>query len=292
MDKCLCAQNIYKSYKDNCVLSGLNLTLEPGKIYGLLGRNGAGKTTLLGVLTAQNSLDSGSVTYGGEPVWENRRALDDICFSRELSGTNLSGQNTFKISFYLKAASMFYKHWDGEYAEKLLDEFHLDPDKQICKLSKGQMSMVTIVLGLASRAPLTIFDEPVSGLDVVMRERFYRLLLDDYAETERTFVVSTHIIEEAAGAFEEVIFLDGGRIIEKAPTEELISQFAYISGLEREVQKAAAGLQVLNRSSIGARTVYAVRGVKPGFRPDADVDVTPMNLQKVFVTMCGHGEEM
>ena len=292
MDKCLCAQNVCKAYKDNQVLSGLDLKLEHGKIYGLLGRNGAGKTTLLGILTAQNRLDSGSVTYGGEPVWENRRALDDICFSRELSGTQYSGTNNFRIELYLKAAAMFYRHWDAGYAERLLKEFSLDRKKAICKLSKGQMSMVNIIEGLAYRAPFTIFDEPVSGLDVVMRERFYRLLIEDYTETGRKFVFSTHIIEEAAGAFEEVIFLDDGRIIEKAPTEELVSEFAYISGLESEVRKASAGLEVLNTSSVGARTVCAVRGVAPGFAPDADVDVTPMNLQKVFVTLCGHGDEM
>ena len=75
------------------------------------------------------------------------------------------------------------------------------------------MSMVTITAALASRAPVTILDEPAAGLDVVMRECFYRLLLDDYAETNRTFVISTHIIEEAAGVFERVIVLDEGRVI-------------------------------------------------------------------------------
>ena len=82
--KILKAENVYKSYGKKQVLTGLDLELQPGKIYGLIGRNGAGKTTLLGILTAQNTMDSGSVTYGGQPVWENQPALEQICFSREL----------------------------------------------------------------------------------------------------------------------------------------------------------------------------------------------------------------
>jgi ABC-2 type transport system ATP-binding protein len=110
MDKLLCAENVRKSYKDKVVLEGLNLTLEPGKIYGLIGRNGVGKTTLLGILTAQNTMDSGSVTYGGEPVWENRNALDELCFSRELNASSAYGQTNYKVDYFLKAAGDFYPH--------------------------------------------------------------------------------------------------------------------------------------------------------------------------------------
>ena len=85
------AQGLCKSYKEKEVLHNLDLTIEPGKIYGLIGRNGAGKTTLLGILTAQNTKNSGEVTYNGQPVWENQRALNDICFSREMQATVSSG---------------------------------------------------------------------------------------------------------------------------------------------------------------------------------------------------------
>ena len=91
------AEGLCKSYKDKEVLHNLDLTIEPGKIYGLIGRNGAGKTTLLGILTGQNTLNAGSVTYDGAPVWENRAALDNICFSRELQPTLFTGQNTMKV---------------------------------------------------------------------------------------------------------------------------------------------------------------------------------------------------
>ena len=288
------AQGLCKSYGRNQVLHDLDLEILPGKIYGLIGRNGAGKTTLLGILTAQNTKDSGTVTYGGEPVWENQRVLDQICFSRELQATIFSGQNNFKVKHYLRSAAIYYPNWDKEYAQRLLEEFKLDLKKKICQLSKGQMSMVTILIALASRAPLTILDEPAAGLDVVMRERFYQLLLEDFAQTGRTFIVSTHIIEEAASVFENVIILDQGRILENAPTDELIDQFRYISGREDVVDAACQGLEVLSAHQMGRHKTVAVRGngVKLQQALQADVDVSPMNLQNVFVALCGHGDEM
>ena len=289
----LMARGVCKAYGQLKVLDWLDLTVEPGKIYGLIGRNGAGKTTLLSILTAQNTLDAGEVTYGGQPVWENQWALDHLCFSRELQPARNGAQNPQKVRDYLRAAAAFLPRWDREYAARLLEEFRLEPRKKIGQLSKGQMSMVTILVALASRAPVTILDEPVAGLDVVMRERFYRLLLDDYAETGRTFILSTHIIEEAASVFEEVLILDRGKIVEHAPTEELVGQFAWLSGAEEELDRACAGLRVLSEERVGRRTTRAVRGTPEALEATGafDVDLAPMNLQNVFVALCGHGDE-
>ncbi len=290
--KVLEAKGLNKSYGKKQVLHDLDLTIEPGKIYGLIGRNGAGKTTLLGILTAQNTKDSGEVTYGGEPVWENQTALGDICFSRELQSTLFTGQNTMKVKDYLKAAALFYPGWDQDCAQKLMDEFKLEPKKKIYQLSKGQMSMVTILIAMASKAPITILDEPAAGLDVVVRERFYQMLLEDYAETGRTFIISTHIIEEAATVFEKVIILHEGRILENTDTEELISQFHYVSGREDVVDQVTRGLQVLSTAQMGRHKTVVVRGqdLKLAEAQEADVDVSPMTLQKVFVALCGHEE--
>ena len=102
--------------------------------------------------------------------------------------------------------------------------------KPINRLSRGQMSMVSITAALASRAPVTLLDEPTAGLDVVARERFYRILLEEYQRTGRTFVISTHIIEEAASVFEKVVILDEGKVVADRDTEDLVGEFRYISG--------------------------------------------------------------
>ena len=254
------AEGVCKSYGKKEVLHNLDLSIEPGKIYGLIGRNGAGKTTLLGILTGQNTMNAGSVTYDGAPVWENRAALDNIFFSRELNPTILFGQNNTKVREYLRAAACFLPYWDAACSKRLLAEFRLEEKKKVCQLSKGQMSMVTILLALASRAPITILDEPAAGLDVVARERLYQLILEDYAQAGRTFVISSHIIEEAAGVFEQVIILDEGHILENCPTEDLVSQFAYVSGHQEAVDRVCQGLTVLQRQHMGRRLTCAVRG--------------------------------
>ena len=282
------AVGLCKSYGSTEVLHNLDLEILPGKIYGLIGRNGAGKTTLLSILTAQNTKNSGEVTYDGAPVWENAEALSHICFSRELQPTLFSGQNNLKIRHYLRSAAIYYPGWDRKYAQRLLAEFKLDEKKKICQLSKGQMSMVTILIALASRAPITILDEPAAGLDVVMRERFYQLLLEEFTQTGRTFIVSTHIIEEAASVFEQVIIIDEGRILENCPTDELIDQFRYVSGSEEAVAQATAGMEVLSVHQVGRHRTAAVRC--RGKQVSGDVDVAAMNLQKVFVALCGHGD--
>lgn len=294
-NKTLCAKGLNKSYGSQQVLHDLDLTLQPGCIYGLVGRNGAGKTTLLGILTGQNTKNSGEVSCGGAPVWENKDVLADICFSRELGTSATDARGSLKVRDYLRAGSIFYPRWDEEYAKMLTARFKLDRKKRINQLSKGQMSMVTITLALASRAPFTMLDEPTAGLDVVAREDFYRLLLKDYSETGRTFVISTHIIEEAASVFERVIVLDEGRIIADEPTEELIDRFRFVSGEESAVREAVseAGVEALRTESLGRHRMLAVRGSAAQFETlegCAGVSVEPMSLQNVFVALCGHGD--
>lgn len=284
----LIAKGITKTYNGKNVLHGVDLELESGKIYGMIGRNGAGKTTLLSILTAQNPASEGSVTLDGQPVWENPKTLDRICFSRELSPVSINGANTMKVKEYLRVAETFLPNWDKEMAKRLTEEFELDVKKRISKLSKGMMSMVTIIVALASKAEFTFLDEPVAGLDVVAREKFYRLLMEEYLETGRTFVVSTHIIEEAADVFEDVIILDRGKILLKENTQELIERSCHVSGHENEVEKAVAGLSVYHEEKIGRSRGVTVL-LQPGERisEEYDVSIQKLSLQRIFVALCG-----
>jgi len=284
----LIAKGITKTYNGKNVLHGVDLELESGKIYGMIGRNGAGKTTLLSILTAQNPASEGSVTLDGQPVWENPKTLDRICFSRELSPVSINGANTMKVKEYLRVAETFLPNWDKEMAKRLTEEFELDVKKRISKLSKGMMSMVTIIVALASKAEFTFLDEPVAGLDVVAREKFYRLLMEEYLETGRTFVVSTHIIEEAADVFEDVIILDRGKILLKENTQELIERSWHVSGHANEVEKAVAGLSVYHEEKIGRSRGVTVL-LQPGERisEEYDVSIQKLSLQRIFVALCG-----
>lgn len=284
----LAAKGIVKTYGTNEVLHQVDLALESGKIYGLIGRNGAGKTTLLSILTAQNPATQGSVTYNGETVWENPSVLSHLCFSRELNPMTGNNANPMKVKEYLKIAETFFPYWDKEMAKRLVGEFHLDVKKRISKLSKGMLSMVTIIVALASKAEFTFLDEPVAGLDVVARERFYELLVEEFSETGRTFVVSTHIIEEVADVFEEVIMVDQGRILLKENTQELLERSYHVSGHEDEVERATAGLERHHEERLGRSrgvTVLLEKGQK--LPEQYDVSIQKPSLQKIFVALCG-----
>ena len=284
-------EHIVKTYSGKDVLREVTLDIQPGKIYGLIGRNGAGKTTLLSILTAQNPATRGSVTLDGEPVWENRRSLEKLCFSRELNATAESGLSSMKAKEYLRIASTYYENWDRELEERLVKLFNLNLKKKFAKMNKGMLSMVTIVVALCSKAPYTFLDEPVAGLDVVAREQFYKLLLEEYADSGRTFVVSTHIIEEAADVLEEVIILHEGKILIEADTQAFVDSAVHVSGKIEEVDAATAGLEVHHPETVG-RSKGVTVFLKPGQRVDEsrDVSVQPVSLQRAFVALCGEEE--
>ena len=281
-------EHITKVYGGREVLKDVSLTLEPGKIYGLIGRNGAGKTTLLSILTAQNPATKGSVSVDGEPVWENRKALEKLCFSRELNVGAESGIAAIKVKEYLRIAATYYADWDKDMEQRLMALFELDGKKKLGKLSKGMLSMVTIIVAMCSKAPYTLLDEPVAGLDVVAREQFYKLLLEEYAATGRTFVISTHIIEEAADVLEEVIIIHEGQVLRVEDTQALLERVRYVSGKADEVDAAVAGLEVHHPETLG-RSKGVTVFLKPGQRVEEtrDVSVQMVNLQKAFVALCG-----
>lgn len=290
--KSLTARGLCKTYGKVRALDHVSLTLEPGHIYGLIGRNGAGKTTLLAALAAQIPLDEGQVAYGGAPVWENEAALADLCFSRELTGKLGASTAGLRVKDYLKAGRLFYPHWDEAYAQKLIRLFGLEEKKRLNALSKGMTSAVTIVLALASRAPVTMMDEPAAGLDVVAREDFYRLLLEDHTGTGRTFVISTHILEEAAPVFERVMVMKEGRLIENCETDALLAQFCAVSGRDDAVAAACEGYEVLHTEALGRQVLCTVRAPRETVAARGlDVDCTALSLQKVFVALCGHERE-
>lgn len=219
-------ESLSRNYRDVKALDNVSLSLEQGKIYGLLGRNGAGKTTLMSILTAQGFASSGEVRVFGEHPYENEKVLSRICFIRE----SQKYPDDFKPVHAFKAAALFYKDWDQAMALQLAEEFQLPMKRRIKKLSRGQLSAVGVIIGLASRAELTFFDEPYLGLDAVARQLFYDRLLADYAEFPRTIVLSSHLIDEVANLLEHVIIIDKGHVIIDDDAENIRGSAVNVAG--------------------------------------------------------------
>ena len=277
-------QDVTMSYREHTALRSVTTSFEKDAITGLLGRNGAGKTTLMQLLTGHRVPTSGRVEVFGSSPYENDRILRDICFIKE--GQRYPEQ--FRVRDALAAAAMVFPQWDHDLAADLLVEFDLPARRPVRKLSRGMNSMVGIIIGLASRAPLTLFDEPYLGLDAVARQQFYDRLLADYAEHPRTIVLSTHLIEEIASLLERVLLIDRGRVLLDADTESLRDSAVTVTGPVDKVQAFARQHEVLHTESMGGHSRAVVRIDGAADRRTAaahGLTVDPTNLQQLVVAM-------
>ncbi len=282
------ARGLTKNYDGVSALDGVDLTLREGAIHGLLGRNGAGKTTLMRVLAAQALPNQGRLEVFDRPPFENADVLSRICLVRE----EQRYPDGYKVQHVLQAARMCHRRWDERYARTLIDAFELPRERAVKQLSRGMLSAVGIVVGLASRAPLTLFDEPYLGLDPVARSLFYDLLLADVAERPRTVILSTHLIDEAADLLEHVVLLDRGRVLLEADAEALRQFAVTLTGPAADVETAIAHLTVLDREQVGRRaraTVSGTLGPSHPTGPELDrpralgLEIEPVSLQQLMV---------
>jgi ABC-2 type transport system ATP-binding protein len=260
----------------------VSFTVEEGRIYGLLGRNGAGKTTLMQLLTGQDFATSGTIRVFGETPVENANVLQNVSFIKE----SQKYPDDFKVKHVFKSAPWFFRGWDAEFANRLVADFRLPLDRRIKKLSRGQLSSVGVIVGLASRAPITFFDEPYLGLDAVARQLFYDRLLEDYAEHPRTVVLSTHLIDEVSNLLEHVLVIDEGRIIIDESADALRGSASTIVGTKSAIDDFAKGRRVLHREGIGGLASVTIEALGSDDREAAvrsGLELSPVSLQQLIV---------
>ena len=278
--------DLSRRYRGHTALDNVSLTIEPGTVTGLLGRNGAGKTTLLRILTGLEFPTAGEVKVFGAAPAENDAVLRRMVFVREDQA-----YPDFRVSHAIRVASVFYPNWNAELAGQLLADFELPLSRRITRLSRGMRSAVGIVIGLAARAELTVFDEPYAGLDAVARQLFYDRLLADYAEHPRTIVLSTHLIDEMADLLEHVVMLDQGRVALDAPAEEIRGRAMTVSGPATAVDEFVAGGPVWHRQRIASRASVVVPGpldAAAQARARAlHLSLEPLSLQQLLVHASG-----
>jgi ABC-2 type transport system ATP-binding protein len=280
--------NLSKRYRDTLAVDNVSFTIEKDTIYGLLGRNGAGKTTVMSILTAQNFASSGDVRIFGEKPYENARVLSRMCFVRESQKYPDDALPTHAF----KTARLFFPNWNQPLADQLIADFQLPLKTRIKKLSRGQLSAVGVIIGLASRADVTFFDEPYLGLDAVARQIFYDRLLEDYTEHPRTIVLSSHLIDEVSNLIERVLVIDRGRIIMDEETDAVRDRATNVVGDAAAVDAFIADREVIHRETLGRVASVTVLGALT----DADrarldaagLDITPVSLQQLIVRTTQH----
>lgn len=274
--------NLSKRFGKVRAIDDVSFSVAENKIYGLLGRNGAGKTTLMQLLTGQEFATRGTIEVFGQTPVENASVLERLCFIKE----SQRYPENFKPRHVFATAPWFFSHWDAEFAERLVEDFRLPVNRRIKKLSRGQLSAVGVIVGLASRAPLTFFDEPYLGLDAVARQIFYDRLLEDYAEHPRTVILSTHLIDEVSDLLEHVLVIDDGRIIIDQDADELRESATTVSGTVTAVDAFVRDRQILHRSGIGGLATATVQRLSPQDRAAAGaagLELSTVSLQQLIV---------
>ncbi|PPH00789.1 ABC transporter ATP-binding protein [Rathayibacter sp. AY1G1] len=276
--------DLTKNYGRMRAVDGIGFALEENRIHGLLGRNGAGKTTLMSLLTGQEFASSGEIRVFGQSPVENAAVLSRTCFIKE----SQKYPDDFKVKHVLRSAPWFFDGWDEAFARELVEDFRLPVDRKIKKLSRGQLSAIGVIVGLASRAPLTFFDEPYLGLDAVARQLFYDRLLQDFAEHPRTVVLSTHLIDEVSSLLEHVLVIDQGRLVVDSDAEELRGAAATVIGPRQAVESFTAGREVIARSALGSRASATLPRLDDAGRASAarhGLELESVPLQQLVVQL-------
>ena len=262
-----------RHYGSVTALDGVDVELADGAVHGLLGRSGAGKTTLLRILAGQEFPDGGTATGTGGAV----------CLVRE----DQQYPDTYRVADALRAAALLQPHWSPDLAAELLDRFGLPADRRVEQLSRGMRSMLGAVVGIASRASLTLLDEPYLGLDAVARAVLSDALMADYAGHPRTIVLSTHLIDEVAHLLEHVVVLDAGRVVLDDDADALRSRAVTVTGPQEAVERFVAGCGELHRESMGP--LLRVTAVGTPAAVPAGLEVAPVSLQQLIVHTAASG---
>lgn len=279
------ATGLTKTFGSFTAVDDVSFTIEENRIYGLLGRNGAGKTTIMQLLTGQEFASAGSVTVYGESPVENARVLSNISFIKE----SQKYPDNVRAKHVLAAAPTFFGNWNADLAAELLEAFRVPLNRDMRKMSRGQVSAVGVIVGLASRAPITFFDEPYLGLDAVARQLFYDKLLEDFAEHPRTVILSTHLIDEVSNLLEHVILIDEGAVLLDTDADELRGSATTVVGRTVDVAAFVEGREVIHRDGIGGLSSVTVTGQLSGEDRAAalatGLELAPVSLQQLIVRL-------
>lgn len=283
----LSINHITKRFGRQTVLDDISFTLAPAKIYGLLGRNGAGKSTLLNIITNRIFPTAGTVKLGDQDANDNDDVLGRVFL---MSETNLYPKRTSILRMF-DLANEAYGQFNYQTAARQLKEFGLDEKQHLSNLSTGQQTIAKFVLALNVDADYILMDEPVLGLDAAHRDLFYQELLKSYQTKPRTFVLSTHLIEEVQQLVEHVIIIDQAKVVADDDVQNLLERAHTVSGPADQVDKYTAGLRVLASEDLGnIRTTYLLDDLDDQRLLPDQVKLGHYDLQHLFIYLTNGGE--
>ena len=282
-------KNLVKTFDGFRALDDLTMTVPRGAVYGLVGPNGAGKSTLLRHLTGIYRPDSGTVTVDGEPVWENpavkRRIAyipDDVFYFRSASIADMA-------KFYAGACPTF----DWERYDKLKKAFDLDEKQPLRRFSKGMQKQAAFWLAMSLAPDVLVLDEPVDGLDPVMRRQVWSLVMADVADRGTTVLVSSHNLRELEDVCDHVGILDHGKLLLERSLSDLQENIVKVMIALPEGQALPQDLNILHDQATGRMHTLILRGDAAALEAylaaaqPQYMDVVPLTLEEIFIYELG-----
>ena len=286
------AKEVKKTFDGFVALDGLTMTVPKGSIYGLVGPNGAGKSTILRHLCGVYRPDSGSIAVEGQPVYENPTIKQRMVVIPD----EVYYYGSASVREMMKFYRGMYPTFDMERFEKLAPAFpEVDPKRPIRRMSKGMQKQAAFWLAMSCCPDYLLLDEPVDGLDPVMRRQVWSLLMGDVAERGTTVLVSSHNLRELEDVCDHVGILSHGRVVIERSLSQLQGstvklQVAFPDGVGPGLPQ---GMEVLHQSQLGRVYTYIVRGSVEDVRQRVEetrplfVEALPLSLEEIFIYEMG-----
>ena len=286
------AKAVSKSFDGFLALNDLNMTVPRGSIYGLVGPNGAGKSTILRHLCGVYRPDSGVITVEGQPVYENPAIKERMVVIPD----DVYYYGSASVREMMKFYRGMYPTFSMERFEKLAEAFpEVNAKRPIRRMSKGMQKQAAFWLALCCRPDYLLLDEPVDGLDPVMRRQVWSLLMGDVAERGTTVLVSSHNLRELEDVCDHVGILSHGQVVIERSLSQLQGttvklQVAFPDGVQPGLPQ---GMEVLHQSQLGRVYTYIVRGSAEDVQQQVEairplfVEALPLSLEEIFIYEMG-----
>ena len=282
-------KNVVKEFDGFRALDGMTMTVPEGSVYGLVGPNGAGKSTIIRHVTGIYKQDSGEVLVNGAPVFENPDVKSRIAYIPD----DIFYFNNASIHEMTKFYRSIYKTFDEERFKKLGEVFNLDPKRQMRRLSKGMQKQAAFWMAVSMHPDILVLDEPVDGLDPVMRRQIWSIVMADVAENGTTVLVSSHNLRELEDVCDHVGIMNGGKVMIERSLSDLQENIVKIQLALPDGGELPADLDILHKSNTGRLQSLIMHGSRDELTEKLQaskplfMDIVPLTLEEIFIYELG-----
>ncbi len=283
--------NVTKTFDGFKALDDMSLEVSKGSVYGLVGPNGAGKTTIIKNICGIYKPDSGEIKINDEAVFENTDIKNKVIYISD----ELFFFSTYSIKDTAKLYSKIYPDWSWERYENMKEVFKIDEKRKVRRLSKGMQKQVAFWLGICTKPDVMILDEPVDGLDPVMRRNVWSLVLSDVAENGTTVLISSHNLRELEDVCDHVGIMFNGKVVLQKSLDDMKGNIhkMQIAFKDKMPQELLNKLEILHSTEFGSVTTMIVKGNSEEIKELASsykpliLDILPLTLEEVFIYELG-----